>query len=48
MGAIWQNKTITWLETLFVANPDWWVNTTIIYAKPSAVTAAARREYKTG
>ncbi len=43
IGAIWQNKTIIELNTLFAVNPNWWVNSAIIYAKPSAVAVAASR-----
>ncbi len=43
MGAIWQNKTIIGLDTLFAANLDWWVNTAIIYAQLSAIVVVARR-----
>lgn len=33
MGAIWQNRTITGLDTLFAANFDYKVNMAIIYVK---------------
>ena len=37
---IWQNKTVTGLDILFTANPDWWVSTAIIYALPAALCRA--------
>ena len=37
IGNIWQNKRITRLNTLFIANSNWWVNITITHIKPLPV-----------
>lgn len=36
MWVICQNKTIIGVDTLFATNSEWWINTSIIYAKPPA------------
>lgn len=39
LEAVWENKTIAGLNSLFTAYPDWWNGTAIIYAQPTTKRA---------
>lgn len=39
LEAVWENKTITGLDSLFTAHSDWWGGNAIIYAQPTTKRA---------